>query len=57
MQPLSKADRSMSHQRPTYGNSPRKARSPRSGSYFMGWRLAAAIAPRLVAGVIDPASR
>jgi hypothetical protein len=57
MQTLSKADRSMSHQRPTYGNSPRKARSPRSGSYFMGWRLAAAIAPRLVAGVIDPASR
>jgi len=50
MQPLSKADRSMSHQRPTYGNSP-----PESAPIwllFYGLALGAAIAPRLVAGVL-----
>jgi hypothetical protein len=55
MQTLSKADRSMSHQRPTYGNSP-----PESAPIwllFYGLALGAAIAPRLVAGVLDPANR
>jgi len=56
MQPLSKADRSMSHQRPTYGNSPPESAIAPIWPLFYGLALGV-IAPRLVAGVIDPASR
>jgi tryptophan-rich sensory protein len=55
MQPFSKADRSMSHQRPTYGP-PESAIAP-IWLLFYELALGAAIAPRLVAGVTDPANR
>jgi hypothetical protein len=57
MQPLSKADRSMSHQRPTYGNSPPESAIAPIWLLFYGLALGAPIAPRLVAGVTDPANR
>lgn len=57
MQPLSKADRSMSQQRWTHGNSPPESAIAPIWLLFYGLTLGAAIAPRLVAGVLDPADR
>ncbi len=57
MQPPSKADRSMSQQRWTHGNSPPESAIAPIWLLFYGLALGAAIAPRLVAGVLDPVDR